>query len=287
MATLYQGLTLTPYNATIELSNRNDAHTLVIEQVLAQVPARGRVLEVGCATGTLGEVLCHRGLHVTGVEPMAEPAKLAAQRLTEVFTGTVESFFDAHPEAHFDAIIFGDVLEHLPQPECLLLRAVQHLSPGGCVVASVPNATHASVRAMLLEGRWDTCSHGILDHTHLKFFSRRGLVNLFSQSQLVIEHLAATIQRVTSSNHAFGLGLRRSSMAWVELLCSDDSLEIYQYVVAAKKALHTSAAIEGNALWLSGQKLPATTPNACSRPRLQRCLRAAWVILRERLRRHV
>lgn len=276
---------LSPYNAAIQLSNRNDAHTLVVEQVLVQVPASGKVLEVGCATGTLGEVLCSRGICVTGVEPMAEPANIAASRLSEVFAGTVEAFFDAHPESRFDAIIFGDVLEHMPQPKQLLFRSLSHLLPGGCVVASVPNATHASVRAMLLEGRWDTSSHGILDHTHLRFFSRRGLVNLFSESQLAVEHMAATTQRVTSSNRAFGLGLRRSSMAWAELLCDDESLEIYQYVVTAKKAVSMKEAFELNAPWMNGQKALAISPDAQRRTRFRRRLLAAWIIFRERFRR--
>ena len=129
-----------------------------------------RVLDVGCGAGHLGRLLKERGHHVTGMELVPEEADEARQRLDAVVTADVEAGLPFAPGS-FDAVIFADLLEHLVDPWRVLREAAALLSPGGVVVASVPNVQNVDVVRRLLRGRWDYRERGILDRGHLRFFT--------------------------------------------------------------------------------------------------------------------
>jgi GT2 family glycosyltransferase/2-polyprenyl-3-methyl-5-hydroxy-6-metoxy-1,4-benzoquinol methylase len=267
-----------PYDAPFDRGNRNESHTLTFEQVIAAAAPGARVLEAGCATGTMGEALRAEGYRVTGIEPLAAAAERARARLDRVFTGTLDEWFDAHPDERFDVVTFGDVIEHLADPLAALRRTVAHLAPGGAIVASVPNVAHAAVRAMLLEGRWEMGPLGILDRTHLRFFSRESLVGLFSEAGLAIEAMSATVQPADAVGRAFGMKLRTRTLAWIDWACDDDALDIFQYVLTARPAPDLATAAAANAGWADGTRpvvraLPA-------QPRSRRKLQAIRTLLR-------
>ena len=92
----------------------------------------------------------------------------------------------------FDAIVFGDVLEHLNDPLAALRLAIASLAPAGLVLVSVPNVAHLFVRLSLLLGRFDYADRGILDRTHLRFFTRRTFLSLLAEAGLVVETLRVT-----------------------------------------------------------------------------------------------
>lgn len=268
-----------PYDAPFDRSNRNASHTLAFELVLARCPAGAHVLDVGCATGALGAALSAQGRRVTGVEPLAAAAAIARGRIDPVFTGLADDFFDQHAEQRFDAIVFADVLEHMPDPAAALRRAASHLAAGGVIVASVPNVTHASVRAMLLEGRWDMGGQGILDRTHLRFYSRRGFVDLCSDNALTIDAMCVTAHSSASVNKGFGMKLSKRSIAWAEWLARDESTDVFQHVVALSPASSVDAAVAANAAWRDGGRQPDRSGAGRQRPRWQRRLRAGWKLL--------
>jgi GT2 family glycosyltransferase/tetratricopeptide (TPR) repeat protein/2-polyprenyl-3-methyl-5-hydroxy-6-metoxy-1,4-benzoquinol methylase len=139
-----------------------------------------RILDVGCGAGRLGELLKTRqGAHVTGIEMNPRAAEAARSRVDEVILGDVESAEVAPGEGGFDCVVCADVLEHLRKPERLLSRIGKWLALGGSLVASVPNARHHSVIGGLLEGNWTYQAAGLLDRTHLRFFTRREIEKLF------------------------------------------------------------------------------------------------------------
>jgi SAM-dependent methyltransferase len=100
----------------------------------------------------------------------------------------------ARPLLHgpFDAIVYGDVLEHLSDPRAVLQALDQTLTPGGTVIVSVPNVAHLWVRLSLLAGRFDYADRGILDRTHLRFFTRRTLLELLRDAGLAVIEVAVT-----------------------------------------------------------------------------------------------
>ncbi|MEO7426184.1 MAG: glycosyltransferase [Fibrobacteria bacterium] len=133
-----------------------------------------RVLEVGCASGRLGEAVKQRngGAYYVGIEVIAPAGEIAKSRLDEVHIANVEAFdWSRLGSQSFDCIVFGDVLEHLLDPKQTILSAARLLSPGGCVVCCLPNVGHWSIISGLIEGKWDYADSGLLDRTHLRFFT--------------------------------------------------------------------------------------------------------------------
>ncbi len=146
-----------------------------------------RILDVGCSTGSFGALLRRQrpDAEVWGVEPNEEAAAKAGERLTGVVCGR---FPEAVEGQDFDCIVFNDVLEHMPDPWTALNEATSLLAPGGCVVASLPNVRNARVILNLaVRGRWTYEKTGILDRTHLRFFTRRSAIALFEESGYHVE----------------------------------------------------------------------------------------------------
>ncbi len=186
------------YQGRIDFGVENNAHTRVArymrEVAATEVAAeKRRVLEVGCASGYFGRALQELGFEVWGVEADPNAARIAARHLDRVYEGTIEALLnDLDPASSgFAFIVFGDVLEHLVDPVQVLRASRQHLRAGGHIIASVPNVAHASVRLMLLEGRWEYAEVGIMDATHLHFYTRDGLVGLFTRAGYTVEWLSA------------------------------------------------------------------------------------------------
>ena len=157
-------------------------YTFPRERLFDQIPAQaGRVLEVGCGAGVLGErlKLSGKATHVTGIELSAHAAALARSRLDAVQIGDVESMSLAAWNGQFDTLVVADVLEHLRDPWAALFRLRDCLKDGGTVVASIPNIAHYKIIKKLLFTDWRYEPGGILDHTHLRFFTRGSIEDLF------------------------------------------------------------------------------------------------------------
>jgi len=152
----------------------------VTQMVTDRIPRGARVLDVGCGTGSFLDLLtAHRGADVVGVEPNAERALDARSRGHSVFTG----FYDASSAAElgrFDVILFADVLEHMPHPGPALRLASQWLEPGGCVIASIPNVAHWTIRLSLMRGKFTYTPFGLMDATHLRWFTEKSTRQLFT-----------------------------------------------------------------------------------------------------------
>ena len=157
--------------------------------VVGLVPDGARVLEFGCATGYMSEVLRSRkGCTVTGIEISPEAAEIAQEHCDRVIVGDAEEldYDELLGKERFDTILFADVLEHLKQPGDVLERIRPFLSRRGTVIASIPNIAHGSVRLALLAGEFRYRELGLLDSTHLRFFTREGIHDLFEGAGFVI-----------------------------------------------------------------------------------------------------
>lgn len=150
-----------------------------------------RALDAGAADGFLAELLTARGWAVTAVERDPVQAERARGKCGEVL---VADLGEAAPRLRgpFDAIIYGDVLEHLSDPLAAVIALDRTLAPGGLVIASVPNVAHLWVRLTLLLGRFDYADRGILDRTHLRFFTRRTFLEFLAQAGLAVDELLVT-----------------------------------------------------------------------------------------------
>ncbi len=134
-----------------------------------------RVLDLGCGSGAVGKRLKEQGktAELIGVELFEDAAAQASRVYDKVFTGDIE-ILDLPYQAHFDYIICGDILEHLKDPYSVVRRIAGWLKPDGQFICSLPNVRHWPVTANLIfRGAWDYRDAGVMDRTHLRFFTRR------------------------------------------------------------------------------------------------------------------
>jgi 2-polyprenyl-3-methyl-5-hydroxy-6-metoxy-1,4-benzoquinol methylase len=139
------------------------------------------VLDVGCGFATTSQHIQKLGNRVTGVESSTEAVQVARKRIEQVFESDLQQFAI---DRKYDAIIFADVLEHLAWPVRVLKRYMPMLKPGGSVIVSLPNVGLWSVRLGLLFGRFHYDDTGVLDRTHLRFFTRANAVAMLSEANL-------------------------------------------------------------------------------------------------------
>jgi 2-polyprenyl-3-methyl-5-hydroxy-6-metoxy-1,4-benzoquinol methylase len=146
------------------------------ERLLALVGRAGRVLDVGCSSGYLAERLQARGNVVVGIDVDEQAAGHARRFCESVHVGDVETMDLPFERASFDAVLCGDVVEHLRDPERFLERIRPLLKPDGRLVLSTPNIANWAMRLSLLFGRFRYTDRGLLDRTHTHLFTRQTLL---------------------------------------------------------------------------------------------------------------
>ncbi|HVO75250.1 MAG TPA: methyltransferase domain-containing protein, partial [Ignavibacteriaceae bacterium] len=194
-------------------------------------PNSKKILDVGCGSGKLGAVLKQKlNAEVWGVECVYDAALIAQEKLDQVINSPVEEAISRLPDKYFDSIIFADVLEHLADPFKILIDIKSKLSGAGEIVASIPNVRHWSVLKGLLEGEWEYREYGILDSTHLKFFTRKSLFNMFEKAGYVITNILYVIAESEKISPSLISAMKESNIN-VDTL--DGESKHFQYIVKA------------------------------------------------------
>jgi 2-polyprenyl-3-methyl-5-hydroxy-6-metoxy-1,4-benzoquinol methylase len=230
------------YDLPIDPDNQLEAHGIV----LAMVGGSKRVLEVGCGAGHVTRHLVARGNAVVGVEIDPRAAARAEQFAERVVVADLDQvdLLKAVGDDRFQVVVLSDVLEHLRDPLAALRAATQLLDPDGYLVVSVPNVAHIDLRLLHLEGRWEYHDTGLLDRTHLRFFTRSTLRDLVREAGLHVAELRQAFKPAFTTN----LGVRRDQHAaeLVEGLLAQPDAETYQFV--ARLVADDAVAATGDAL---------------------------------------
>jgi 2-polyprenyl-3-methyl-5-hydroxy-6-metoxy-1,4-benzoquinol methylase len=223
-----EGTVNSRYDAQIDVNEPNNTHAMLVKMAGEGV----RILELGASSGYMTRVLKERGNHVTAVEV----DEVAAAQLKEIADVTIVADLN-DPEAlaavpgPFDVVLAGDVLEHLLDPEAVLKRAVATLDPDGAVVISVPNVTHIDLRLALFQGRFEYQPTGLLDETHVRFYTYESLLELLAASGLIV----AEIERSTVAAFESEIEVDRD-LVTDEVLAEAlrvPEAETYQFIVRA------------------------------------------------------
>ena len=226
------------------------SHKVILN--MARTAPRSRLLDLGCAGGLLAERLHQAGHYVVGVD-YREVGQ--AHRYVDQFieADLAKGLPEALVGESFNIVIAADVLEHLPEPQDLLRQITAVLQPGGHVIVSVPNFSHWYPRLRIALGLFGYDRLGILDQSHLRFFTRRSLARLVREAGFDIVE-----QRTTSVPFTALMGLSRYAVvaqkvgSW--LARAWPSLFAYQYVL--RLTPH-----RGDTVHISNGHVPALAPS--------------------------
>ena len=168
-------------------------HDLVRGEILELIPSGVKtVLDLGCGTGALGKALKQRQLcTVHGIELSKDAAKIAEKNLDVVFCNNLNRFDPVFLKQKYDTLVFADILEHLISPWRILRKFMSVLADDGTVIASLPNVAHPHVIANLKKGLFRYEPAGILDITHLRFFTKTSIFQLFYMAGLKVVSIRA------------------------------------------------------------------------------------------------
>ena len=207
----------------------------IIASYLDTLPAQSKVLDVGAASGTLARMCQNKTLRLFGVEPNQTWAQMAVPLYERIWICSI-SELEEDLLSGYDAVVLGDILEHLPSPEVILQKLVAQQATSTKFIISVPNIANLWIRLNLLIGRFEYTDRGILDRTHLRFFTRRSFVNMVRNTGLEIISLQATpipLELVSNFFMRFPGSFFHAMLArftsWLPSLLG------YQFIVEARK----------------------------------------------------
>ena len=204
-----------------------------LSKIFDMVDTSDKVLDVGCATGYLGKKLkTDKGCYVVGIEFDAYMAEMAKLGCDQVIVKDAEELDEIpFPEGFFNVMIFADVLEHLTNPAVVLKGFSRYLAPEGYVIASLPNIANWTCRLNLMLGKFDYKEYGILDRTHLRFFTFKSLNRTVEEAGLKIIYVDIT------ENFTLPLISRvpQLQQVWHAIAIAFKTLLAYQFVVKAVK----------------------------------------------------
>ncbi|KNZ70030.1 putative glycosyl transferase [Thermincola ferriacetica] len=219
------------YEFKIDMSN-DSAHSLV----LRHIRFGSQVLEFGPATGYMTRYMKEKlGCIVYCVERDIEAARKAANYCDRMIIADIESmdWIDPLSEKSFDHIVFADVLEHLRDPWKVLEYAKAFLKQGGTVVTSIPNIGHSAVLMELFQGRFEYQPLGILDETHMRFFTKKSVLDLLEKAGLCPIKWLGTIAYPEDTE--FKQEYRKFPPALQTILKNREDAHVYQFVTVSKR----------------------------------------------------
>jgi 2-polyprenyl-3-methyl-5-hydroxy-6-metoxy-1,4-benzoquinol methylase len=166
------------------------SHTLIFQELIKLEPGT-RILDVGTASGIIGRMCAGRGYVINGIEQDQEWAEMARPYYDQIMVGDIETF-QGEFIGSYDVVICADVLEHLVKPLRVLKHLIRNQLDHTAYFISVPNVANLWVRLNLLFGRFDYTERGILDKTHLHFYTRSSFQNFLNEAGLQIHSLKVT-----------------------------------------------------------------------------------------------
>jgi 2-polyprenyl-3-methyl-5-hydroxy-6-metoxy-1,4-benzoquinol methylase len=208
-------------------------HDLLAQAALANSEPGDRVFEGGVSSGYFARVLVDAGRIVDGAEIDPVAAEAARTVCDRVVVGDLQQLDVDELAPEYDVLLFGDTLEHLPDPPALLRRLRTRLKPDGVLVTSIPNVANWSLRLSLLAGRFRYTDRGLLDRTHLRFYTKRTVVEMLRDGGFETQSLTATVPVPGVRSAFLGRLAHRIGNLW-------PSLFGYTFVIVARPGPSTS-----------------------------------------------
>ena len=217
------------YDSDVDPLRANNSHAIALQLI----GHNKRVLEIGAAGGHVTKAIKSQNNYVFAVERDGR-LKANLQSVADRVAITDLDWLDLRSqckEQKFDVILAGDVLEHCLHPDLVMLQFHDLLSPDGYIVLSIPNIAHGDVRLALLQGHFDYRETGLLDHTHIRFFTRSTLIDFLQRNGFDLDQIYGTTAELGMTE--FGPVSTEIPTAAIDFVRSDRDSNIYQYVLKA------------------------------------------------------
>lgn len=220
------------YENSINLNDENHSLTKIIKRIAKN----SNVLEFGPSKGYLTRYLKEElNCKVTCVEIDPELAKIASPFAEKMIIADIEKldFAQSFANHKFDTIIFPDVLEHLYDPWRIIRESRKYLNDDGKIISSIPNIAHASIIFSLLDDEFQYNPSGLLDKTHIRFFTKKSIYSFFESNGFYIEEIDFTIAKWNNTEFIFTANQFPESL--ISFINAKPERGVYQYVIVAKK----------------------------------------------------
>ena len=218
---------------TVERIVKDEANPLY--RIACVVENNSKVLDVGAGNGVLGLVLVklHKNVVIDAVEPNKAGAGEIRSPYRQVHHGYLNDYMDELIKEKYDYIILADVIEHLSDPSELIKNCIQLLSDDGKLIISVPNIAFGSVRLSLLQGRFDYTDSGLLERTHLRFYTLNSLLPLMSKLNLACSEIAYLKRNFSSAGPK--INILEFDCSTLETVTNDPTSHIYQFILVLQR----------------------------------------------------
>jgi len=197
-----------------------------------------RVIDIGCGVGEIAKEYHVRGApeYYLGIEIMPEDAEIAKQHCSQVWVGNIEEFDSATWDqmTNFDLWVFGDVLEHLYDPWQILKKVRSVLPNHGSIACCIPNVQHWSIQARLSIGDWRYADKGLLDRTHVRFFTRQTILEMLTDAGFEITDLIPRYIDHPSAEGFLNAIENMATMTGGNAHTARSEASVFQYIVKAK-----------------------------------------------------
>ena len=203
-------------------------------QVVNTIEDGAVVLDAGAGNGLLAMLFkaARKDVVIDGIESSKEAAKIARPHYREFFQGYVQDYYDILKKNDYDYIVLADVIEHIVNPEEFLRELLRKTGSKTKIVISTPNVAFASIRLALLDGNFDYVDSGLLEKTHLRFFTRATLEKMISNLNVGVESVKFLQRRFNSTE--VPVRLKRNACILPRLF-SDDLASTYQFFFVLNK----------------------------------------------------
>ncbi|MCB2070983.1 MAG: methyltransferase domain-containing protein, partial [Ottowia sp.] len=210
-----------------------------LSELVEHIPAGARVLDLGCGSGAIGAFLHRRDGAVAAIDGLTiseDEAALAAPHYRRVEVANLETCVlpELFASGQYDIIVCADVLEHVRNADAVVSACTGLLAPGGRLLLSIPNAGYAGLVAELMSGEFRYRKEGLLDETHVRFFTQNTLTRFLQENRWVAESFSTIVRQLTQSE--FRVAFDALPPAVARYLLAMPNALTYQFIVVARPA---------------------------------------------------